>query len=122
MTQIITAKTNSPEIADIFREHIADYQKTYRLWPDQQKIVSDLLNCRTAQLGGHIERCDHCGTVRITYHSCRNRHCPKCQHMPRERWLQKRKDELLPTSYFHVVFTLPHELNTIILNNKKPSS
>ena len=119
MTQIITAKNNQLEIADIFRKHIADYQKTYRLWPDHQKIVSDLLNCRTAQLGGQIERCDHCGTLRITYHSCRNRHCPKCQHMPRERWLQKRKDELLPTRYFHVVFTLPHELNTIILNNKK---
>ena len=119
MTQIITAKTNQLQVADIFRKHIADYQKTYRLWPDQQKIVSDLLNCRTAQLGGHIERCDHCGTLRITYHSCRNRHCPKCQHMPRERWLEKRKDEILPTSYFHVVFTLPHELNTIILNNKK---
>ncbi|MBL7205088.1 MAG: IS91 family transposase, partial [Desulfobacteraceae bacterium] len=69
--------------------------------------------------GGHIDRCDNCGTVRIIYHSCRNRHCPKCQHMPRERWLEKRKDEILPLKYFHVVFTLPHELNTIILNNKK---
>jgi hypothetical protein len=72
-----------------------------------------------AHLGGHIHRCDNCGTVRIAYHSCRNRHCPKCQHMPRERWLEKRKDEILPLKYFHVVFTLPHELNTIILNNKK---
>jgi hypothetical protein len=119
MTQIIKAKNNPLEVANIFRKHIADYQNAYPLWPDQRKIVSDLLNCRTARLGGQIERCDHCGTVRITYHSCRNRHCPKCQHMPRERWLEKRKDELLPTSYFHVVFTLPHELNTIILNNKK---
>ncbi len=75
--------------------------------------------CRTAHLGGHIDRCDNCGTVCIIYHSCRNRHCLKCQHMPRERWLEKRKKEILPPSYFHVVFTLPHELNTIILNNKK---
>jgi hypothetical protein len=119
MAQIITPKNSQLEVAHILQKHIGDYQKQYRLWPEHKKIVSDLLNCRTAQLGGHIERCDNCGTVRITYHSCRNRHCPKCQHMPRERWLQKRKDEILPLNYFHVVFTLPHELNRIILNNKK---
>ena len=119
MAQILTAKKQRLEVADIFTHHIGDYQNQYRLWPEHKKIVSDLLNCRTAQLGGHIERCDHCGTLRITYHSCRNRHCPKCQHMPRERWLQKRKDVILPLNYFHVVFTLPHELNAIILNNKK---
>ncbi|MHC4456848.1 MAG: IS91 family transposase [Planctomycetota bacterium] len=119
MTQIITPKNQPLEVAHILHKHIGDYLNQYRLWPEHEKIVSDLLNCRTAQLGGHIERCDNCGTVRITYHSCRNRHCPKCQHMPRERWLQKRKDEILPVKYFHVVFTLPHELNRIILNNKK---
>jgi len=118
MARIITPKKNRQEVADILRKHIKDYQSQYPLWSEHRKIVSDLLNCRTAQLGGHIERCNHCGTVRITYHSCRNRHCPRCQHMPRERWLEKRKDEILPTSYFHVVFTLPHELNTLILNNK----
>ena len=119
MTQIIKSEKNGPEVADIFHQHIADYKTQYRLWPEHRKIVSNLLNCRTARLGGHIERCDNCGVFRITYHSCRNRHCPKCQHMPRERWLEKRKDEILPVSYFHVVFTLPHELNTVILNNKK---
>jgi len=119
MTQIIKSENKSPEVADILYHHIHDYKAEYPLWPEHRKIVSDLLNCRTARLGGHIERCDTCGAVRITYHSCRNRHCPKCQHMPRERWLEKRKDEILPTSYFHVVFTLPHELNTVILNNKK---
>ena len=119
MAQIITAKKQPLEIAHILYQHMGDYQNQYRLWPEHKKIVSDLLNCRTAHLGGHIDRCDNCGTVRIIYHSCRNRHCPKCQHMPRERWLEKRKDEILPLSYFHVVFTLPHELNTIILNNKK---
>ena len=119
MTQIITAKKQPLQLAHILHTHIGDYQNQYRLWPEHKKIVTDLLNCRTAQLGGHIDRCDNCGTVRITYHSCRNRHCPKCQHMPRERWLEKRKDEILPVSYFHVVFTLPHELNTVILNNKK---
>jgi hypothetical protein len=119
MTQIIKPEKKGPEVADIFHQHIADYKSQYRLWPEHRKIVSDLLNCRTAQLGGHVERCDTCGALRTTYHSCRNRHCPKCQHMPRERWLEKRKDEILPVSYFHVVFTLPHELNTVILNNKK---
>jgi Putative transposase/Transposase zinc-binding domain len=119
MTQIINAEKKTPEVVDILHHHLDDYKAEYPLWPEHRKIVSDLLNCRTAHLGGHIERCDNCGTLRITYHSCRNRHCPKCQHMPRERWLEKRKDEILPTSYFHVVFTLPHELNTVILNNKK---
>ena len=119
MTQIIKPEKKALEIADILHHHMDDYKAEYPLWPEHRKIVSDLLNCRTAHLGGHIERCDTCGAVRITYHSCRNRQCPKCQHMPRERWLEKRKDEILPVSYFHVIFTLPHELNTVILNNKK---
>jgi hypothetical protein len=118
MAQIIADKKQPLELAHILHKHMGDYKNQYRLWPQHKKMVSDLLNCRSAYLGGHIERCDNCGTVRIIYHSCRNRHCPKCQHMPRERWLEKRKDEILPLSYFHVVFTLPHELNTIILNNK----
>jgi hypothetical protein len=119
MAQIITPEKQPLQLAHILHKHIGDYQNQYRLWPEHKKIVSDLLNCRTAHLGGHIDRCNSCGSVRIIYHSCRNRHCPKCQHMPRERWLEKRKDEILPVNYFHVVFTLPHQLNTIILNNKK---
>ena len=119
MTPIIKPKQPQLQLADILKNHIADYQKAYPLWPEHKKIVSDLLNCRTAKLGGKIDRCDNCGVLRIVYHSCRNRHCPKCQHMPRERWLEKRKHEILPVSYFHVVFTLPHELNAVILNNKK---
>jgi hypothetical protein len=107
------------EVADILREHIKDYQERYSLLPHQYKIVSDLLNCRTAYLGGHVEKCDHCGAERINYNSCRNRHCPKCQNMPRERWLNARKDELLPVCYFHTVFTLPHDLNPIIVHNSK---
>ena len=106
------------EVADVLAAHIGEYQNQYPLWPEHRKVICDLLNCRTAYLGGHIERCDACDTVRITYHSCRNRHCPKCQHLPRERWLEKRRAEILPVNYFHVVFTVPHELNTIILNNK----
>jgi hypothetical protein len=119
MTQIITPKAQRLELAHILCQHIGDYQNQYRLWSEHKKIVTDLLNCRTVQLGGQMHRCDSCGILRIVYHSCRNRHCPKCQHMPRERWLEKRKNEILPLNYFHVVFTLPHELNAIILNNKK---
>lgn len=119
MTQITKSQTNTTEVADIFRDHIQDYQQRYPLLPDQYKVVYDILNCRTPYLGGHIEKCDHCASERIAYNSCRNRHCPKCQSMPRERWLEARKAELLPVMYFHSVFTLPHDLNTIILFNKK---
>jgi hypothetical protein len=76
-------------------------------------------SCRTAALGGHVEKCDRCGFERISYNSCRNRHCPKCQAMAKAAWLQQRKAELLPVGYFHTVFTLPHELNIIALANKE---
>ena len=69
--------------------------------------------CRTEALGGHLERCDACAALRFHYHSCRNRHCPKCQTLAKERWLTARRAELLPVPYFHLVFTLPHELNTL---------
>ncbi len=75
MTQIIKPEENRLEVAHILRKHIDDYQDQYPLWPEHRKIVFDLLNCRTADLGGHIDRCDHCGMMRIVYHSCRNRHC-----------------------------------------------
>lgn len=107
------------EVADILREYIGAYQEAFPLLPQHYKIVHNLLNCRTAALGGHIKRCDHCGTERISYNSCRNCHCPKCQNIPRERWLDARKAELLPAPYYHSVFTLPHDLNPIILANKK---
>ena len=77
MAQVLTSKKNRLGVADILQKHIGDYRDEYPLWPEHRKIVSDLLNCRTAHLGGHIECCDTCGTVRITYHSCRNRHCPR---------------------------------------------
>ncbi|HSQ85723.1 MAG TPA: IS91 family transposase [Desulfobacterales bacterium] len=119
MDQRTNKEKPSVEIADIIREHIDTYQQTYPLFPEQYKIVYDLLNCRTEYLGGHIEQCGYCGSERIMYNSCRNRHCPKCQNMPREQWLEARKAEILPTIYFHNVFTLPHEMNPIILCNKK---
>jgi hypothetical protein len=119
MAPLCAVKKSPLEIAHILQHHIEDYQRQYRLGPEHRKILSDLLNCRTAKMGGRLERCDTCGSLRITYHSCRNRHCPKCQHMPRERWLAKQKEQILPVPYFHVVFTLPHELNAVILNHKR---
>jgi hypothetical protein len=75
--------------------------------------------CRTQELGGHLDRCDCCGFERPAYNSCRNRHCPKCQSLAKAKWLNKQSSELLPVGYFHLVFTLPHELNPLILANKK---
>ena len=75
--------------------------------------------CRTAALGGHVDECDHCGAVRISYNSCRNRHCPKCQGLKRELWLEARKKDLLPISYVHIVFTIPQELRPLALRNQK---
>jgi hypothetical protein len=119
MAPVIKPEARRLAVAHILKKHIAHYQKQYPLWWEHRKIVYDLLNCRTEYLGGHIDRCNHCGAMRIAYHSCRNRHCPTCQHLPRERWLEQRKREILSTDYFHVVFTLPHTLNAVILNNKK---
>jgi len=110
---------NGIEVADIFRQHIGWYRKRYRMPPAHLKVAADILSCRTSYLGGHIERCDNCRTEVISYNSCRNRHCPKCQCLTKERWLQARTAELLPVRYFHVVFTLPHDLNPVVLTNKR---
>src|SRR5436190_10278201 len=107
------------EVAEIFRLYGDEYSRTHRLSSTQLKAIRDIERCRTAELGGHLEKCDHCGFERPCYNSCRNRHCPKCQSLPKARWLEARKAELLPVSYFHVVFTLPHELNPLALFNKK---
>jgi hypothetical protein len=75
--------------------------------------------CRTLELGGHLDRCESCGFERPAYNSCRNRHCPKCQSLAKAQWLEKQTSELLPVGYFHLVFTLPHELNRLVLAHKK---
>jgi len=85
----------------------------------QQKTLRAIRNCRTSALGGHVDACDECGTVHISYNSCRNRHCPKCQGHKREEWIHKREGELLPCTYYHVVFTLPQELNPLALHEPK---
>jgi Putative transposase/Transposase zinc-binding domain len=91
--------------------------KSLNTW--QLRTLSALSKCRTSALGGHIDGCNSCGALRISYNSCRNRHCPKCQGNEREAWIQAREKELLPVAYFHVVFTLPSELNTLCMQNPK---
>jgi predicted Zn-ribbon and HTH transcriptional regulator len=107
------------ELADIFRAHSESYRRDQPLPVSHLKVMQAVERCRTAALGGHLEQCDSCGYERPTYNSCRNRHCPKCQSLAKLKWLDKQKSELLPVGYFHLVFTLPHDLNALILTNKK---
>jgi hypothetical protein len=101
----------SVELADIFNLYGNSYIEQHRLSVAQHKAINAICNCRTAALGGNLQRCDCCGKEIISYNSCRNRHCPKCQTLAKARWLAARQAELLPVEYFHVVFTIPHELN-----------
>lgn len=117
-------KKNTPpssvEVADIFKLFGPAYQQQYNLPLTHLKAMSAIQACRTSALGGHLEECDNkCGYSRISYNSCRNRHCPKCQTAARERWLFNRKQELLPIVYYHVVFTIPDDLNPMALINQK---
>jgi hypothetical protein len=107
------------EVADIFCRHADQYCQQFPISPEQLKVLNLIKVCRTAALGGHLDRCEHCGYEKPAYNSCRNRHCPKCQTVAKEKWLDARRAELLPCGYFHLVFTLPHELNPLILGNKE---
>jgi hypothetical protein len=109
------------EVADIFRLHGNEYRNRYPPWAAQLKVMNHIEKCRTAALGGHIDYCDNrdCDYTRISYNSCRDRHCPKCQNLEKAKWLQKRLERLLSVLYFHVVFTLPDLLNTLVLYNKR---
>jgi predicted RNA-binding Zn-ribbon protein involved in translation (DUF1610 family) len=109
------------EVADILRAQGDRFLDRYRRSFDfqQLKAFRAIQRCRTAALGGHVDACPKCGHQAISYNSCRNRHCPKCQAQAREHWLAARERELLATSYFHVVFTVPHELNVLALDNPR---
>jgi hypothetical protein len=106
------------EVADVFRQYGETYLALHGASREQRRVLRDVQNCRTAALGGHVEQCDRCGHQKISYNSCRNRHCPKCQGSTRARWLNARAAELLPTPYFHVVFTLPDVLGPLALQNQ----
>ena len=107
------------ELADIFRQHGPAYRARHRLPREHLRVMRAVETCRTAALGGHVESCGHCGHQRIAYNSCRNRHCPKCQTLARQQWLDRRKQELLPIPYFHLVFTIPPSVAGLALQNKK---
>ena len=107
------------ELQDIFLAHGAEYRQKHPLSYVQSKAMSAIESCRTAKLGAHIDICDNCGDTQISYNSCRNRHCPKCQTLSKERWIDGQAFNLLNVPYFHVVFTLPSELNPIIYQNPK---
>ncbi len=107
------------EITDIFRDKFGDFLLKNNLPSDKIKVINAIINCRTIAYGFHTDKCDECGEIRISYNSCTNRHCPKCQSLASKRWLEKRIDELLPVQYFHVVFTIPDDLNLIMLTNQK---
>lgn len=107
------------EVAHIVRLFGADFRRKHRLSRPQLRALWAIETCRTAALGGHTYRCDRCGAEKVCYNSCRNRHCPKCQSLDKERWVEKRCTELLPVPYFHVVFTLPEELNALALSQPR---
>jgi hypothetical protein len=107
------------ELADIFRQDSAAYRASHRTTYGQERVIDAIVNCRTAALGGHIEQCSQCAYTRISYNSCRNRHCPKCQSLARTKWVEARQAELLPVEYFHVVFTLPEQIARIAYSNRK---
>jgi len=105
------------ELAQVIERFGKEFETLYSPNTYVQRTLSALLRCRTSSLGGHVDKCDQCGHIRISYNSCRNRHCPKCQNTQREAWIESRKQDLIPVPYFHVVFTVPGKLNDLFLHN-----
>jgi len=107
------------EVADIIRAHGEAFARAHVLLPEQHAVLRDIGRCRTAALGGYVDVCAACGHAEVGYHSCRNRHCPKCQSLEQARWVERRMERMLPTHSFHVVFTLPSELRTLAMLNRE---
>src|SRR6478752_9155262 len=109
------------EVADIFRDHGAAWRRANagHVSLGQLKVMSAIERCRTAALGGHVLRCSGCARTEVSFNSCRDRHCPKCQASAAHRWLEARQADLLPVEYFHVVFTLPAPISAIPWYNKR---
>ena len=108
-----------PEVADVIRNHGGSYVDKYGASKEQRRVLYALGVCRTRALGGHKNRCNRCGFEEVSYNSCRNRHCPKCQATARSEWFIERQKELLEVPYFHVVFTVPDKLGPLVLQNKR---
>jgi hypothetical protein len=109
------------EIADVFRRFGPDYKNKFgaAMLPSHERVITDIINCRTKNLGGHLFRCDGCHKEIFSYRSCKNRHCPKCHSEQTNRWLEQRQEELLPVPYFHITITVPEELREVFRKNQK---
>jgi hypothetical protein len=109
------------EVADVFRRFAAEYLSAHgaSMLPSHRRAIEDILNCRTAALGGQVWRCDQCGTEMFSYHSCRNRSCPKCHTAQTQEWLERRQAEMLPVLYFHITVTVPEELREVLRANQR---
>jgi hypothetical protein len=106
-------------LGDVFRKGFSEYMQNNNTIPlEHYKVASSIINCQTPALGGRLYKCDECDHTVPLFNSCRNRHCPQCQAMSRAKWVEKRNKELLPTSYYHIVFTIPEQLNPFALRNK----
>lgn len=114
-SKIACTERSRSEVADVIRR-LGNEREQIGLNAHQLRTLRAIEMCRTPQLGGHVDVCDSCGVVKVSYNSCRNRHCPKCQGHKREEWIQKREQDLLPCTYYHVVFTLPDQLNPLALH------
>lgn len=114
-----TIAYSKPDIANILYTVKSMVHSSGRYMEQDRKVFNRLLSCRTSKLGGHVDQCNECGKKVISYNSCRDRHCPKCQYRKKEKWILDRSKDLLPINYLHLVFTLPHELNTIVYENKE---
>ena len=107
------------DLGSIVRRFLPQLLKQQKLTSFQLKTFNDIANCRTSKLGGSVMACTECGSLKYIMHSCRNRHCPRCQGIDKELWIEDRRHELLPVKYFHVVFTVPHDLLELFRFNRK---
>ena len=107
------------EVADVLRSYLGEYKKQYTMTREQARVCGSLMACRTAALGGHVDQCMECGAIQISYNSCRDRHCPKCGKYKKAQWVSKQEVVLLPTGYFHVVFTTDHLINKYVPANQR---
>ncbi len=112
-------KRHQLEVADVVQVCLQELQSKYNLASNQVKALNDILRCRTKELGGHINCCNVCDFTKHSYNSCRNRHCPKCQYVKQQQWVDKLKGRLIPSEYFHIVFTIPEQLNTLFYINQE---
>ena len=106
------------ELQDVFSRFAGGFLESHCVHSEGLNAINAIINCRTPSLGGHVDVCDSCGSARVSYNSCRNRNCPKCGNLNKEQWVLDRSSELLPVPYFHTVFTVPHQLNSLFLSNQ----